>query len=423
LFVALRGEHFDGHQFLASVHQAGAAGALVNRFDPEVAGLPQIVVDDTLLGLQRLARRYRSELGLIVVAVTGSNGKTSTKEMIAALLGAKFTVAKTIGNLNNHVGVPLTILEAGIDDQVGVFEMGMNHAGELAPLVGMGHPRIGVITNIGITHIGNLGSREAIAAEKSVVAEAIPKEGSVILNAHDDFSDWIAKRCVAHVIRCGINAGEVQATDIEHERDGERFTLSYKAQRVQVKLPVLGEHMVINACLALGVGLQLGMSLAESASGLEKTAIPGDRLKIQKLGSVFVLNDAYNANPDSMIAALKTARNIPVPGRRIAVLGNMGELGHESEAGHRQVGKAVADFDFDDLITVGKDARLSAEAAREAGLARARPFETHAQAVDALNDLLKPGDLLVVKGSRSAAMERVVIGLEAVQNDAKWRAQ
>jgi UDP-N-acetylmuramoyl-tripeptide--D-alanyl-D-alanine ligase len=422
LFVALRGEHFDGHDFLSPAYQAGAAAALVDRYDSKLADLPQVVVNDTLGGLQRLARCYRAELRLAVVAVTGSNGKTSTKEMIAAVLREKFKVAKTAGNLNNHIGVPLTILEAAIDDQVGVFEMGMNHAGELAPLIEMVRARIGVITNIGMTHIGNLGSREAIAAEKALLAEAIPKEGFVVLNAHDDFSDWIAQRCVAQIVRVGINLGDVQATEIKHEPDGERFTVISGSQRVSVKLPVLGEHMIVNACLAVAVGLQSGMTLDLAVRGLEKTSIPGNRLKVQKIGSVLILNDAYNANPDSVIAALKTALNIPVKGRRIAVLGNMGELGLESEAGHRQVGKAVADFDFDELITVGADARLSSEAAREAGLLRAQPFDSHAEAIDALNDLLQPGDLVVVKGSRSAAMERVVLGLEAIRSDARWRA-
>jgi UDP-N-acetylmuramoyl-tripeptide--D-alanyl-D-alanine ligase len=421
-FVALRGEQFDGHKYLRAAQEAGAVGALVDRINPDLIGFPQIVVEGVLVGLQRLARAYRSQIGIDVVAVTGSNGKTSTKEMIAAVLREKFKVAKTIGNLNNHIGVPLTILGAGGDDQIGVFEMGMNHSGELLPLVEMALPRIGVITNIGITHIGNLGSREAIAAEKAVVAEAIPKGGGVVLNARDDFSDWIAERCVARVVRAGIELGDVRATDLRHDATGERFTLVQGSKQASVKLPVLGEHMVVNACLAAAVGLEFGLSILECAAGLEKTVIPGNRLRVQKLGSILVLNDAYNANPDSMIAALKTALNIPVTGRRVAALGNMGELGKESDLGHRQVGQAVADLDFDALVTVGTEARLTAEAARAAGLVDATPFETHDQAVQALSNLLEPGDLLVVKGSRSAAMERVVQGLEAVQNDAKWRA-
>jgi UDP-N-acetylmuramoyl-tripeptide--D-alanyl-D-alanine ligase len=422
-FVALHGDQFDGHKFLPEVHEAGAAGALVDRINPGVSGLPQIEVEDTLIGLQRLAKRYRSEINLQVIGVTGSNGKTSTKEMIAAVLGEKFAVAKTIGNLNNHIGVPLTILEAGSQDQVGVFEMGMNHAGELALLVDMAQPRIGVITNIGITHIGHFDSREAIAKEKAVVAEAIPTEGSVVLNAQDDFSDWIADRCVARVVRTGVNAGDVQASDLRHSENGEQqFTLVHDSECVPVRLPVLGEHMVSNACLAVAVGLEFGLTLAECASGLEKTVIPGNRLKIQKFGSLLILNDAYNANPDSMIAALKTALNIPVTGRRVAALGNMGELGHKAELGHRQVGKAVAELGFRMLVTVGDEARFIVDAARAAGLAVAKSFETHEQAVEALNGFLKPGDLLLVKGSRSAAMERIVVGLEAVQNDAKWRA-
>jgi UDP-N-acetylmuramoyl-tripeptide--D-alanyl-D-alanine ligase len=421
-FVALRGEQFDGQEFLSEVHDLGAAGALVDRMNPHVSGLPQIEVGDTLIGLQRLAKKYLVEIDLDVVAVTGSNGKTSTKEMIFSVLQERFSVAKTIGNLNNHIGVPLTILQSESQDQIGVFEMGMNHAGELAPLVKIAKPWVGVITNIGVTHIGNLGSREAIATEKAVVAESIPLDGAVILNAHDDFSDWVAKRCVARVIRAGIYAGDVQAKDIHRDERGERFTLVHRSERVPVRLPVLGEHMVINACLAAAVGLEFGLTLAECASGLGKTAIPGNRLRIQKLGSLVILNDAYNANPDSMIAALKTAQEIPVTGRRIAALGSMGELGQEAEAGHRKVGARVAELDFAMLVTVGSEARGIADAARHGGMSLVQSFATHREAIDALNDYLRPGDLLVVKGSRSAEMERVAIGLEATGDLAKWRS-
>jgi len=422
-FVALRGEQFDGHSFLGEAEEAGGAGALVSRVRPDLVGMTQIEVPDTLRGLQRMAEAYRGELCLKAVAVTGSNGKTSTKEMTASVLGERLSVSKTVGNFNNHIGLPLTILGSSGADQVGVFEMGMNHAGELAPLCEIARPDFAVITNIGVAHIGYLGSRAAIAREKSVVAESVSASGCVVLNANDDFTDWIASRTQARVVRAGINRGELQAREIQHTEKGETFLLTHGSENALVKLPVHGEHMVTNACLAAGVGLSFGLTLEEIADGLAKTAIPGNRLKVQKLGPVLVINDAYNANPESMVAALKTATNFTVRGRKIAALGRMGELGEESAAGHRRVGRAVAELAFDYLITVGEEARLIAQAANGAGLKRTREANTHEQAVEALLDFLEPGDLLLVKGSLSSAMDRVVRGLEAAKGNTGWSSR
>jgi UDP-N-acetylmuramoyl-tripeptide--D-alanyl-D-alanine ligase len=341
--------------------------------------------------------------------------------MIASVLGERLSVSKTIGNYNNHIGLPLTVLNTTSEDQVGVFEMGMNHAGELAPLCEIARPDFAVITNIGIAHIGHLGSREAIALEKAVVAQSVPAEGAVVLNANDDFTNWIAARSRARVIRAGINRGDLQARDVRHTQTGEHFLLAHGRQTILVKLPVHGEHMVTNACLAAGIGLSLGLELDEIAGGLARTTIPGNRLKLQKLGPVLVINDAYNANPESMVAALKTATNFAVQGRKIAALGRMGELGAASEDGHRRVGRAVAELAFDYLVTVGEEARLIAQAANGAGLQRTRETNTHEQAVEALLDYLEPGDLLLVKGSLSSAMDRVVRGLEAAKSQAEWR--
>jgi UDP-N-acetylmuramoyl-tripeptide--D-alanyl-D-alanine ligase len=422
-FVALRGEQFDGHDFLAEIQEAGVAGALVSRVRPDLSVLSQIEVPDTTQGLQQMAKAYRRELRLKAVAVTGSNGKTSTKEMAASVLAERLSVTKTVGNYNNHIGLPLTILGASSEDEVGVFEMGMNHAGELRPLCEIARPDAAVITNIGIAHIGHLGSREAIAREKAVVAESVSAAGYVVLNANDGFTDWIAARTNARVIRAGINDGDLQAQEIQHTENGETFILVYGSERALVRLPVHGEHMVTNACLAAGVGLGFGLTLQEIADGLAKTAIPGNRLKVQKLGTVLVINDAYNANPESMVAALRTATSFDVRGRRIAALGRMGELGEESDAGHRRVGRAVAELAFDYLVTVGDEARLIAQAANSAGLKRTREANTHEQAIEALLDYLEPGDLLLVKGSLSSAMDRVVRGLETAKGNAGWRSR
>ncbi len=421
-FVALRGEQFDGHAFLPAVWEAEAGGALVSEVNLRLSGLPQIEVPDTLSALQRLAKGYRNELRLKAIGVTGSSGKTSTKEMITSVLRERFSVAKTVGNYNNHIGLPLSVLGASCADEAGVFEMGMNHAGELAPLCEIARPDIAVITNVGLAHIGHLGTREAIAKEKAVVAEAIPAEGIVVLNANDEFTDWMAARCKARVIRAGLKLGDLQARNIEHTDKGANFTLAYGAVSRRVSLPVHGEHMVTNACLAAAVGVGLGLTLEECEAGLAKTTIPGNRLKIQRLGRVLVINDAYNANPDSMVAALRTAAHFAVKGRRVAALGRMGELGEQSEIGHRQVGRAVVECEFDHLVTVGDEARLMAEAANSAGLKSTKQAKTHEQAIEALLEYLEPGDLLLVKGSLSSAMDRIVAGLEAVKSQAKWRS-
>jgi UDP-N-acetylmuramoyl-tripeptide--D-alanyl-D-alanine ligase len=421
-FVALRGERFDGHAFLAAVKDAGAAGALVSKVNSHLDEFAQIEVPDTLVALQRLARAYRNELQLKAIGVTGSSGKTSTKEMIASVLAEKYSVVKTVGNFNNHIGLPLTVLGASNADDFGVFEMGMNHAGELAPLCEIAQPDASVITNIGTAHIGHLETREAIAAEKAIVAQAVPPQGFVVLNSNDDFTNWIAGRCQARVIRAGLNRGEVQARNVGQCVKGTNFTLAHGAKTTRVSLLVYGEHMVTNACLAAAVGIEFGLTLQECTAGLSKATIPGNRLKIQNLGPLMIINDAYNANPDSMVAALQTATRFTVKGRRVAALGRMGELGKESEAAHRRVGRAVAECEFDYLVTVGDEARLIAEAASSAGLKSAKRATTHEQAIEALLDYLEPGDLLLVKGSFSSAMDRVVHGLEAVIDRAKWRS-
>lgn len=422
LFVALRGERFDGHQFVEAAQKGGAAAALVETVSPQWRSFPQVQVTDTLQALQRLARAYRAELSLKVVGITGSNGKTSTKEMVAAIVAEKYAVTKTEGNLNNHIGVPLSILRADLNQQVAIWEFGTNHIGEIAALVEIAKPGYGLITNIGVAHIEFLGSREAIAQEKAVLAESIPSEGVVVLNAEDEFSDWISARCSARVVRTGIECGTIQARQILHHVDGEEFLLSDESGEVPAFLPVPGEHMIRNAVQAVAIGRVLGLSLAQCAAGLAKTAIPGGRFRIEKLGQVLVINDAYNANPDSVIAALRTVAKLPVKGRRIAALGYMGELGEQSLSSHERVGSAAAENGFDFLIAVGERAKPIASASFKAGLDRTQTVATQAEAADALAEFLEPGDLLLVKGSRSAAMDRIIEQLEATPKRVKWRS-
>jgi UDP-N-acetylmuramoyl-tripeptide--D-alanyl-D-alanine ligase len=411
LFLALRGENFDGHRFAAQAAARGAAAVVVEQgFEEEwPPGFPVIRVADTLRALQSVASRYRASLPLRVVALTGSTGKTSTKDFLAAVLGEKFQVVKTEGNFNNHIGLPLTMLRASAADRIGVFELGMNHPGEIAPLAAMAAPEVGIITNIGTAHLEYMGTREAIALEKGRLAEALPASGHLVLHAADDFSESIARRCPAPTVMTGIERGDMAATLLETGFEGTRFRVRAGDEEAEVSLPVPGLHMVENALLALAVGRVFGIPLAQAAEGLAKCHLTKGRLERKTLAGIDFLDDTYNANPDSMRAALRTLAVLPVKGARIAVLGRMGELGAESERGHQSVGREAAQAGIDTVLAVGEEeAGWIAEAAREAGLKQVHQLDDPEAAALWLCQEARPGDLVLVKGSRSARMERVL---------------
>jgi UDP-N-acetylmuramoyl-tripeptide--D-alanyl-D-alanine ligase len=408
LFVALCGEHFDAHNFLEQVAKAGAAGALVSRDPPP--GLPQtfaiLRAADTLVAYQNLAANYRKTLPLKVLGITGSNGKTSTKDFAASILGRSFRVTKTEGNFNNYVGLPRTILEANRDHQFAVWELGMNHPGEIAALASIASPDAGIITNIGIAHIEFMGSREAIAQEKGALAEAIDPGGFVVLNADDDFSGLIANRTRARVIFAGIEEGAIRAIEVQQTAAGCEFTIVESAHRCRAQLPVPGLHMVQNAILAVAAGRAFGVSLEECAAGLVSAPLAKARLQIREIHGVQFIDDSYNANPDSMKAALRTLMELDADGKRIAVLGRMLELGEESERGHREVGEAAATLGIDHLISIGND--TIALAAEQAGLENSAIAQDASDAAEMLNEIVGPGDLVLIKGSRSSRTELVL---------------
>lgn len=410
LFVALRGENFDGHKFVEATAKAGAAGAIVDRNwkgkVPEKFAI--LRADDSLAAYQTLAGSYRKSLSLKVVAITGSNGKTSTKDFTAAVLGRKFKVTKTEGNFNNHVGLPRTILEAGSDDEVAVWEIGMNHPGEVAPLAKIASPDVAIITNIGVAHIEFMGSREAIAKEKGDLAVAVGETGTVILNVDDPFSRGIAERTTARVLFAGTREGTVRATDIHQSSDGSEFTILEGAHRCRAQLPVPGLHMVQNALLAVAAGRVFGILLEQCAAGLATAPLTKARLQIKQINGVQFLDDSYNANPDSMKAALRTLVELEADGQRIAVLAEMRELGKESDAGHREVGEAAANYGIDHLIAIGEAGALIAEAAQKAGLRETAAVGSTSEAADLLAEIAQPGDLVLIKGSRLARTEDVI---------------
>ena len=410
LFVALRGENFEGHDYIEVAARAGATGALVDlNWQGNIPGnFALLRAADTLQAYQNLAANYRKSLPLKVLAITGSNGKTSTKDFAASVLARKFRVTKTEGNFNNHVGLPRTILEATSDDEIGVWEIGMNHPGEIAALSKIAAPDAAIITNIGVAHIEFMGSREAIATEKGALAEAVGPQGTVILNADDRFSEGIAQRTRARVVSAGMTGGSVRAIEIRQSAEGSEFTIVEGAHRCRAQLPVAGSHMVQNALLAVAAGRAFGLSIEECAAGLAAAPLTKARLQIKEIGGVQFLDDSYNANPDSMKAALRTLVELDAEGKRIAVLGEMRELGSESERGHREVGETAATLGVDQLITIGETAEMIAEGARTAGLDKVSSARSTGEAAKLLGEIAEPGDLVLIKGSRGAHTEEVI---------------
>lgn len=415
LFVALKGDRFDAHEFLEDVAQRGAGGLLVAQLPPATEGYSGAIVHvkDTLQALQRLAffHRRHSE-GLRVIGVTGSNGKTSTKDFLSAVLSVSGTVNKTAGNLNNHIGLPLTILSGSGEDRFGVWEMGMNHSGEIEVLAEIAAPDAAVITNIGTAHIEHLKTRDAIALEKSELAMAVSRSGYCAMPVADDYYGFVSDRVDCEVVAVGIEEGQVQARDLSIGEEGRaRFELASDfGSAASVSLPVMGRHMVTNSLLAAAVGLKEGLSPADIAEALSGVSLTGGRLQETKVGDLAFLDDSYNANPDSMRAAIATLNEAPVSGRRIAVLGFMGELGEHEESEHRSLGEVASASGLDAVFTVGERA-----AQIDAGVAEGiehRNFSNHEEAAEFLRDYLTPGDLTLVKGSRAAAMEQIIRALE-----------
>ncbi|MFV1993999.1 MAG: UDP-N-acetylmuramoyl-tripeptide--D-alanyl-D-alanine ligase [Verrucomicrobiales bacterium] len=412
LYVALKGDRFDGHDFLAQAAQKGAAAVLVSSLpsSSEEISCGIIRVADTLRGLQLLAKNYRDRLGLTVVAVTGSSGKTSTKDFLAAVLAEAYRVNATEGNLNNHIGLPLTMLRADREHTCGVWEMGMNHPGEIEVLAELASPDVAVITNVGVAHIEYMKSRDAIAREKGMLAEAVGPGGSVVLSASDDFSESIRGRTRARVLTAGIESGEVRAENLESDLDGSRFCLCVDGKSVEARIGVTGRHMVQNALLAAGVGVCLGMEAEAISAGLGKARLAAGRLEKKEIGGVIYFDDSYNANPESVAVAINTLAELPCEGRRIAVLGAMAELGEGEKREHRAVGIRLAQKGIDMLVTVGAVASGIGDGALEceSGTPEIHRFEDLSEAGVFLRKNTHAGDLVLVKGSRAAGMESVL---------------
>ncbi|GAB6158874.1 UDP-N-acetylmuramoyl-tripeptide--D-alanyl-D-alanine ligase [Desulfotomaculum varum] len=415
IFVALPGQQVDGHDFAAQAVAGGAAALLVSRQVAVAAAVPVVLVKDTLQALQRLAADNRARLTAPVVAVTGSNGKTTTKDMIASVLQTRYNTLKTQGNYNNELGLPLTLLNLTEQHQAAVVEMGMRGPGEIDFLAKLAKPNGAVITNIGEAHLERLGSVKNIALAKTEVLEHIEPGGFAVLNGDSPWLRELAGRCRGKVWFYSLtDRGDIQGYDIKPDGPGVKYQVIYPGGRGEICLPVPGSHNVLNSLAAVGVGLLLGLTFADIARGLQQVELTKMRLEIIKCQDITIINDTYNANPASVKAALKVLQETAT-GRKIAVLGNMYELGDLSRPGHREVGEAAAGVPVDYLVTVGQLARWVAEGGQQAGLAPAciRQCEDNQQAISILKNILQTGDTILIKGSRGMRMEQIVQELAA----------
>ncbi len=417
LFIALRGPRADGHDFIAEAFARGAAAALASR---QVRGLPDgavvIAVPDILKALGRVGAAYRRTIDLEVVGVTGSVGKTTTVKMCAAVLSTRYRVAQTREDWNAEIGVPLALLSLAPDHEVAVVEMAMRGLGQIAALVKIARPSVGIVTAIGESHLALLGSLENIAKAKGELIAGLPDDGTAILNADDPTATGLSPLARGRVLTFGLAPGsDVRGADLRMDGSGMTFHVTALGRAADAHLPAWGGHNVMNALAAAASGIALGLSLDDVVSGLAEFAPPKMRLQPVRLGEVLVINDAYNASPTSMRAAFEVLLALGTNRRRLAVLGEMRELGGTSEALHRDVGAAAAGA-AELLITVGGGARALAEGALEAGLAPGHVHHTsnNEEALATLKMVMRPGDVILVKGSRAMAMEQIV---EALQRD------
>jgi UDP-N-acetylmuramoyl-tripeptide--D-alanyl-D-alanine ligase len=414
LFFAIRGERFDGHDFVAAVAAQGAAALVVEK--AKLAGLKipagcaVLAVADVRAAFGRLAAAYRRQFNLPVTAVGGSNGKTTTKELLAAVLRQKFPTLWSEASFNNDIGVPATLLRLDPTHQAAVLEAGTNHPGELAALVEIIQPKYGIITSIGREHLEFFGDVNGVLREEGALAEGLPAEGTLLVNGDSVWTDAIVARTRAKVVRVGFGEkNDWRATRVRLDKGGTTFQVSgpNAALNGEYRINLLGRHQVANALLAIGSGEEHGLGRAEIQRGLAECQPPKMRMQYWEAQGVRVLEDCYNANADSMRAAMETLCELPLQGRRVAVLGDMAELGAQTEAAHAEIGRYAAELKIGQLFTVGRHSAVTARAARDAGLTRVIEFADVEAAVRAVKNFLKPSDVVLLKASRSSRLERI----------------
>jgi UDP-N-acetylmuramoyl-tripeptide--D-alanyl-D-alanine ligase len=418
LFFAISGPRFDGHDFLHAVVAKGAAAVAVcrSRISTTLDGCAIVAVDDTRVALGRLAASHRTGFEIPIVAVGGSNGKTTTKDLIAAVLRQRLTTLSSEARFENDVGVPLTLLKLEKTHQAAVLGVGTNRPGEVAPLVAMVRPQYGVITDIGCEHLQSFGDLTGVATEEAWLAELLPSEGKLFLSGDNEWLGSIARRTHATMVKVGFSDNnDWRVRSIRLDEQGTTFSvagpLSDYAGEYRVNL--LGRHQVANALFALALGAEFGLLRSEIEQGLVECRPAKRCLQLSELKGVRILDDGYNANADSMVAALETLRELPCKGRRVAVLGDMAELGPCSEAAHEEVGRRAAELGVGQLFAVGKWAPVMAQGARRAGLSRVFEFADVETAAAAVRSFIKRGDLLLLQASRTTGLQWVMERLSA----------
>lgn len=406
LFIALEGDKFDGHEFIKSAVDSGAA-AVMCRKKTDV-NVPVIYVENTKDALLKLSAFYRASFDIPVIGLTGSVGKTTTKDMIALVASAKYNTLKTQGNLNNDIGMPMTLLSMEENTECAVIEMGMNHFGEISRLTSASRPTIGVITNIGVSHIENLGSRENILKAKLEIIEGMTKGSPLILNGDNDMLKAVMSERF-RIVFFGIDnpVCKVRADDITESGGCTQFTVISYGERARAELPAIGRHNVYNALAAIAVGHELGIELKDCAEALKNYVPSGMRQNIVRKNGVTFIEDCYNASPDSVKASLNALAGINAK-RRIAVLGDMLELGGYSQTAHELCGEYCAQSGVDILLAYGEMSAATAQSAEKNGVRYTERFTDPDKLAVYLAGLLREGDAVVFKASHGMHLENVI---------------
>ncbi|MCD7775111.1 MAG: UDP-N-acetylmuramoyl-tripeptide--D-alanyl-D-alanine ligase, partial [Clostridiales bacterium] len=403
LFVALEGEKFDGHDFIGKAEELGAAAVLCRKNIN--AGIPVIYADDTKKALLNLASYYRGLFDIPVVGITGSVGKTTAKDMTALVAGTKYKTVKTQGNLNNDIGMPMTIFNIDDSTEAAVIEMGMNHKGEISALTAVSRPTAGIITNVGVSHIENLGSRENILKAKLEILEGMKKGSPLILCGDNDLLKTV-KNNDYDIMFFGIENTNcpVFADDIVLSEQSTSFKILYNNKKYDVFVPIAGVHNIYNALAAFSAGVKLGVEPEEAIEALKNFEPTGMRQKTEKHGGITFIEDCYNASPDSVKAAVSILMTSE-GSRHIAVLGDMLELGDYSENAHRACGELAASKGVDMLFAYGEKSVFTAEGAKNSGMEKVYHFTDPKDLSESLLSTLKPGDAVVFKASRGMKLE------------------
>lgn len=404
LFICIKGERFDAHQFADEALSFGASAVMIHS-DIEPNGA-YIKVDDTSKAMLSLSGYYRSKFDIPVIGLTGSVGKTTTKEFTHLVVSAKYNAIKTLGNLNNEIGVPQMLFQIDNSTEAAVIEMGMNHFGEISRLVNEVKPTIGLITNIGVSHIENLGSREGILKAKLELCEGLAEGAPLILNGDNDMLQTV-KDEHHKVVFYGIENGEFKAENIVETDNSTSFDVAYYGKKQHITIPTIGIHNVYNALAAFAVGYFLNVEPQAAADALGTYVPAGMRQKVVDVDGITSIEDCYNASPDSMRAALKTLSNIK-GNKKIAVLGDMLELGDYSKTAHTEVGKAVAENKIDYLLAYGNDAKFYVDGAKQYGVENAFLFDDKEKLSEMLLNIATKGDAILFKGSRGMKLEDVI---------------